>query len=55
MIVYPVGLRGLYPGQMIAVNAWDECASLQYPQQHATFDVLGPGGLGSRVVVQLPD
>lgn len=55
VMVYPVGLLGLHPGQTIAVCGWDECESLQYPQKHATFDVLGPGGLASRVVIQLPD
>ena len=52
--VFPVQYLGLHPGQTIAVNAWNECNSLKYPQQHATFDVLGPGGLGSHVVIQLP-
>jgi hypothetical protein len=55
VIVYPVELLGLRPGQTIAVNGWNECASLQYPELHATFDVLGPGGLGSHVVIQLPN
>lgn len=55
VMVYPVGLLGLRPGQTIAVCGWNECDSLQYPNSHATFDVLGPGGLGSRVVIQLPN
>jgi hypothetical protein len=55
VVVYPVGLLGLHPGQTIAVNSWNECASLRYPDLHATFDVLGPGGLASRVVIQLPN
>jgi hypothetical protein len=55
VMVYPVGLLGLHPGQTIAVCGWDECESLQYVQKHATFDVLGPGGLASRVVIQLPN
>ena len=55
VIVYPVGLLGLRPGQTIAVNGWDEYASLQYPDLHATFDVLGPGWMNSRVVIQLPN
>jgi hypothetical protein len=53
--VYPVGLLGLSPGQTIAVCGWNECESLLYVQKHATFDVLGPGGLGNRVVIQLPN
>ena len=55
VIVFPVGLLGIRPGQTIAVNGWDECASLQYPERHATFDVLGPGGMNSREVIQLPN
>jgi hypothetical protein len=55
VIVYPVGQLGLLPGQTIAVNGWDECSSLQYTHQHATFDVLGPGGMNTRVVIQLPN
>jgi hypothetical protein len=54
VMVYPAGLLGLRPGQTIAVCGWNECDSLLYPNKHATFDVLGPGGLGNRVVVQLP-
>jgi hypothetical protein len=54
VMVFPVGSLGLHPGQTIAVNGWDECASLQYPGVHATFDVLGPSRSGSSVVVQLP-
>jgi hypothetical protein len=55
VIVFPVGSLGLPPGQTIAANGWDECASLQYPERHATFDVLGPGGMNSRAVIQLPN
>jgi hypothetical protein len=55
VIVLPVGPLGLCPGQTIAVNGWDECSSLQYMHQHATFDVLGPGGMNTRVVIQLPN
>jgi hypothetical protein len=54
IMVYPAGVLGVRPGQTIAVNSWNECASLQYPQ-HATVDVLGSAGLGSHVVVQLPN
>jgi hypothetical protein len=53
-IVYPVQYLGLHPGQAIAVNGWDECASVQYEDRHATFDVLGTGGMNTRVVIQLP-
>jgi hypothetical protein len=55
VIIYPAGLLGVRPGQTIAVCGWDECDSLQYPNKHATFDVLGPAGLGNRVVIQLPN
>jgi hypothetical protein len=55
VIVYPVEQLGLLPGQTIAVNGWDECSSLQYTHQHATFDVLGLGGMNTRVVIQLPN
>lgn len=53
-IVYPVGSLGIRPGQTIGVIGWDECASLQYPDRHATFDVLGTGGINNRAVIQLP-
>jgi hypothetical protein len=55
IIVYPVGLLGLHPGQTITVVGWAECSSLQYMHQHATFDTLGPCGMNCRVVIQLPN
>jgi hypothetical protein len=55
VIIYPVALLGVRPGQTIAVNGWDECASLKYPERHATFDVLGPSGVASHVVIRLPE
>jgi hypothetical protein len=54
VIVFPAGILGVYPGQTIGVSAWDECASLRYPNTHATLDPLGPVGIGSRVVIRLP-
>jgi len=54
IIVYPVGQLGIHPGQTIAVIGWDECASVQYANCHATFDVLGTGGMNNRVVILLP-
>jgi hypothetical protein len=55
VIVYPVGLLGLHPGQTITVDGWDECESLQYQEGHATVDTLGPDGTNPRIVIQLPN
>jgi hypothetical protein len=54
VIVYPVGSLDIHPGQTIGVIGWDECASVQYTDRHATFDVLGAGDMNNRVVIQLP-
>jgi hypothetical protein len=55
IIVYPVGELGLSHGQTITVDGWDECGSLQYVHQHATFDTLGRCGMDCRIVIQLPN
>jgi hypothetical protein len=54
VIIFPARLLGVHPGQTIGVSAWDECDSLLFPDTHATLDPLGPGGIGCRVVIQLP-
>jgi hypothetical protein len=54
VMVYPAGPLGIHPGQTIGVIGWNECASVQYAGRHATFDVLGAGGMSNRVVVTLP-